>query len=292
MEEYIEKAHILIEALPYIKRFYGKTVVVKYGGSAMTDESIKMKVIEDIVLMKLVGMKPVIVHGGGKKITELLDLLGMPTSFVDGMRVTDKKTAEIAEMVLSGNISKQIVQTIQNHGINAVGINGKDANTFRAVKHFVNGKDVGFVGDIVSVQTSLVDSLIENDFIPVIAPVGTDQEGNTYNINADFAASAIAGALEAEKLVFLTDVEGILRDIHDSSSIIRRISAADAQDLIDTGVIAGGMIPKTLCCIDGINKGVRSVHILDGRIGHSLLLEVFTNKGVGTMITQNKEVTT
>jgi acetylglutamate kinase len=289
MEKYIEKAHILIEALPYIKRFYGKTVVVKYGGSAMTDETIKQKVIEDIVLMKLVGMKPVVVHGGGKAITQMLDDLGMKTQFVDGMRVTDKKTAEVAEMVLSGNISKQIVQTIQAHGINAVGINGKDANTFRAVKRLVNGKDVGFVGDIVSVNTSLVDSLIEHDFIPVIAPVGTDDQGNTYNINADFAASAIAGALRAEKLVFLTDVEGILKDIDDPDSIIRRISAGKAQRLIDDGIIAGGMIPKTLCCIDGISKGVKSVHILDGRIEHSLLLEVFTNKGVGTMITQNED---
>lgn len=289
MEKYIEKAHILIEALPYIKRFYGKTVVVKYGGSAMTDETIKQKVIEDIVLMKLVGMKPVVVHGGGKAITQMLDDLGMNTQFVDGMRVTDKKTAEVAEMVLSGNISKQIVQTIQAHGINAVGINGKDANTFRAVKRLVNGKDVGFVGDIVSVNTSLVDSLVEHDFIPVIAPVGTDDQGNTYNINADFAASAIAGALKAEKLVFLTDVEGILKDIDDPDSIIRRISAGKAQQLIDDRIIAGGMIPKTLCCIDGINKGVKSVHILDGRIEHSLLLEVFTNKGVGTMITQNED---
>jgi acetylglutamate kinase len=205
------------------------------------------------------------------------------------MRVTDKKTAEVAEMVLSGNISKQIVQTIQAHGINAVGINGKDANTFRAVKRLVNGKDVGFVGDIVSVNTSLVDSLIEHDFIPVIAPVGTDDQGSTYNINADFAASAVAGALQAEKLVFLTDVEGILKDIGNPDSIIRRISAGKAQRLINDGIIAGGMIPKTLCCIDGISRGVKSVHILDGRIEHSLLLEVFTNKGVGTMITQNED---
>jgi acetylglutamate kinase len=289
MEKYIEKAHVLIEALPYIKRFYGKTVVVKYGGGAMTDETIKQKVIEDIVLMKLVGMKPVVVHGGGKAITQMLDDLGIKTQFVDGMRVTDKKTAEVAEMVLSGNISKQIVQTIQAHGINAVGINGKDANTFRAVKRLVNGKDVGFVGDIVSVNTSLVDSLIEHDFIPVIAPVGTDDQGSTYNINADFAASAVAGALQAEKLVFLTDVEGILKDIGNPDSIIRRISAGKAQRLINDGIIAGGMIPKTLCCIDGISRGVKSVHILDGRIEHSLLLEVFTNKGVGTMITQNED---
>lgn len=289
MEQYIEKANVLIEALPYIKRFYGKIVVVKYGGSAMTDKSIKDKVIEDIVLMKLVGMKPVIVHGGGEAITTMLKRLGKKTEFIDGLRVTDKETAEIAEMVLSGNINKQIVQTLQNHGINAVGINGKDANTFQTKKRMVNGKDVGFVGDIVEVSTLLVSSLIQNDFIPVIAPVGTDKLGNTYNINADFAASAIAGALKAEKLVFLTDVEGILKDVDDTDSIIRRIGARSALKLIDEGVITGGMIPKTLCCIDGIEKGVKSVHILDGRIEHSMLLEVFTNKGIGTMITSEED---
>lgn len=285
MERYIEKANILIEALPYIKRFYEKIVVVKYGGSAMTDERIKEKVIEDIVLMKLVGMKPVIVHGGGNAITNLLQRLGKETKFIDGLRVTDKETAEVAEMVLSGSINKQIVQTLGMHGISAVGINGKDANTLQTVKKCIDGKDVGFVGQIVSVDTRLISSLISNDFIPVIAPVGADMEGNTYNINADFAASAVAGALKAEKLVFLTDVEGIMKDVGDPSSIIRRIDAASAMALIDQGIIAGGMIPKTLCCIDGIEKGVGSVHILDGRIEHSMLLEIFTNKGIGTMIT-------
>ncbi len=288
MEKYIEKANVLIEALPYIKRFYGKIVVVKYGGSAMTDEYIKEKVIEDIVLMKLVGMKPVIVHGGGKKITAMLAKLGKTTEFKHGMRVTDKETAEIAEMVLSGSINKQIVHTLQSHGINAVGINGKDANTLQAEKHLVNGEDVGFVGYIKKVNPSLVTSLIENDFIPVIAPIGTDEAGHTYNINADFAASAVAGALSAEKLVFLTDVEGIMKDINDKDSIIRRIGAKSATALIEDGTIAGGMIPKTLCCIDGIEKGVKSVHILDGRIEHSMLLEVFTNKGIGTMITSEE----
>ncbi len=288
MEKYIEKANILIEALPYIKRFYGKTIVVKYGGSAMTDKTIKEKVIEDIVLMKLVGMKPVIVHGGGKAITTMLERLGKKTAFVDGMRVTDKETAEIAEMVLSGNINKQIVQTLQNHGINAVGINGKDANTLQAAKRLVHGKDIGFVGDITKVDTSLISSLIQHDFIPVIAPIGTDSGGNTYNINADFAASAIAGTLHAEKLVFLTDIEGIMKDISNPDSIIRRIDVKTAQTLIDTGIITGGMIPKTLCCIDGINKGVKSVHILDGRTEHSMLLEIFTNKGIGTMITSQE----
>jgi len=289
MQKLIDQANILIESLPYIKDFFGKTIVIKYGGSAMTDKSIKDKVIEDIVLMKLVGMKPVIVHGGGDAITTMLNRLGKKTEFIDGLRVTDKETAEIAEMVLSGNINKQIVQTLQNHGINAVGINGKDANTFQTKKRMVNGKDVGFVGDIVEVSTLLVSSLIQNDFIPVIAPVGTDKQGNTYNINADFAASAIAGALKAEKLVFLTDVEGILKDVNDKDSIIRRIGSRSALKLIDEGIIAGGMIPETLCCIDGIEKGVKSVHILDGRIEHSMLLEVFTNKGIGTMITSEED---
>lgn len=285
METSIEKAKILIEALPYIKRFYGKIVVVKYGGSAMTNDHIRELVIEDIILMKLVGMRPVIVHGGGNAITNLLTRLGKETQFIDGIRITDKETAEVAEMVLSGNINKHIVQSIQNHGINAVGINGKDANTLQAKKKFMNGKDVGFVGEIIKVNPELVRSLIENDFIPVIAPVGTDNEGNTYNINADYAASAIAGALEAQKLVFLTDVEGILKDVSNPASIIRRLQVDEATAYIEDGTISGGMIPKTHCCIDGIQKGVKSVHILDGRIQHSMLLEIFTNSGVGTMIT-------
>lgn len=288
MQEYIQKANVLIEALPYIKRFYEKIVVVKYGGSAMTDEKIKDKVIEDIVLMKLVGMKPVIVHGGGKAITSMLERLNKKTEFIDGMRVTDRETAEIAEMVLSGNINKHIVQTLQNHGINAVGINGKDANTLQAEKKLFDSRDLGFVGEITRVNPQLISSLISSDFIPVIAPVGTDEEGNTYNINADFAAAAVAGALQAEKLVFLTDVEGIMKDVHDPASIIRRIDAQRAKELIEQKVIQGGMIPKTLCCIDGIEKGVKSVHILDGRTEHSMLLEIFTNKGIGTMITSTK----
>lgn len=285
MEKYIEKAKVLIEALPYIKRFYGKIVVVKYGGSAMESPELKDLVIQDIVLMKLVGMRPVIVHGGGKAISDMMKRLGKNTSFVDGLRVTDAETAEIAEMVLSGNINKQIVQAIQNHGMQAVGINGKDANTFIAEKALVGGRDVGFVGTITTTNPALVNSLLDNEFIPVIAPIGTDALGNTYNINADYAASAIAGALQAQKLVFLTDVEGILKDIDNPDSIIRRLSATEAERYIEEGIISGGMIPKTRCCIDGIQKGVDSVHILDGRTEHSILLEIFTNSGIGTMIT-------
>jgi len=284
MEQTIEKAKVLIEALPYIKRFSGTIVVIKYGGSAMTDEAIQKMVIQDIVLLKLVGLKPVIVHGGGKAITSMLTRLGIETKFANGLRVTDEETASIAEMVLSGNINKHIVQCLQNHGINAVGINGKDADTLIAKRHLENGNDVGFVGDIEKVNIGLVSSLIDNDFIPVIAPVGTDRTGSTYNINADYAAAAVAGALKAEKLVFLTDVEGILKDIDDPGSIIRRIRADEAARYIEEGIIRGGMIPKAQCCIQGIRAGVHSVHILDGRIEHSILLEVYTDRGIGTMV--------
>ncbi len=285
MEKTIEKAQILIEALPYIKRFSGKVVVVKYGGSAMTEEHIREWVIQDIVLMKLVGMKPVVVHGGGNAITAMLKRLGKETQFKKGMRVTDRETAEIAEMVLSGSINKHLVQSLQNHGINAVGINGKDGSTLVASKKLIDGEDVGFVGSVTKVNLNLLSSLIDNEFIPVIAPVGSDADGNTYNINADYAAASIAGALQAEKLFFLTDVEGILRNADDPSSIIRRITVPEAQHYMKEGIIRGGMIPKAQCCIQGIKEGVRTVHILDGRIEHSMLLEVYTDKGIGTMIT-------
>lgn len=286
MDEYIQKAKVLIEALPYIKKFYGKIVVVKYGGSAMVDENIKKSVIENIVLMKLVGMSPVIVHGGGKDISRMLTKIGKKPEFKKGIRVTDEETMEIVEMVLSGKNNKSIVEHIQSHGINAVGISGKDANTIMATKKQVDGEDIGLVGNVEKVNTGLINTLIENEFIPVIAPIGTDENQNTYNINADYAASAIAGALNAEKLVFLTDVEGVLRDIKDSTSLISELSIEQINELIDKEVINGGMIPKVDCCVDGINRGVKTVHILDGRVEHSLLLEVFTNKGIGTMITK------
>lgn len=284
MEEYIEKAKVLIEALPYIKKFYGKIVVVKYGGSAMIDEVVKASVMKDIALMKLVGMHPVIVHGGGKDISGMLKRVGKETTFIHGLRVTDEDTVEVAEMVLAGKVNKSIVQHLQLQGIQAVGISGKDANTLIAQKKYVHGEDVGFVGEITEVNTNLMDTLIQNDLIPVIAPIGTDQEGNTYNINADYAASAIAGALQAEKLVFLTDVEGVLTDVNDSSSVLSALSVQDVEDYKNKGIISGGMIPKVDCCVEGIKKGVKTVHILDGRVEHCLLLEIFTNKGVGTMI--------
>jgi len=286
MKKEIEKASVLIEALPYIRRFAGSIVVVKYGGSAMVDEEIKTSVIQDIAMMKRIGMRPVVVHGGGNSITSLLDRLGKKTTFVDGLRITDAETAQIAEMVLSGSISKELVQCLQGQGINAVGINGKDGDTLIARKKLNDGKDLGFVGEVVRVNTALLDSLMANDFVPVVAPVGTDFEGNTYNINADYAASAIAGALHAQKLVFLTDVEGILRDKDDPSTILRQLTLTEAENYIADGTISGGMIPKAHCCMDGIRQGVQSVHILDGRIPHSLLLEIFTNEGIGTMMTR------
>lgn len=286
MKKVIEKAQVLIEALPYIRRFAGSIVVVKYGGSAMIDDEIKMSVIQDIAMMKRIGMRPVVVHGGGNSITRLMERLGKQAVFVDGLRVTDGETAQIAEMVLSGSISKELVQCLQGQGINAVGINGKDGDTLVARKKLDNGKDLGFVGEVMKVNTTLLDSLMANDFVPVVAPIGTDFSGNTYNINADYAASAIAGALHAQKLVFLTDVEGILRDKDDPATILSQLTLAEAEHYIADGTISGGMIPKAQCCMDGIRQGVQSVHILDGRIPHSLLLEIFTNEGIGTMMTR------
>lgn len=283
MEKYINKAKILIEALPYIKEFNGKVVVIKFGGSAMTDPALNEMVIEDIVLMKLVGIKPVIVHGGGKEISTMLNRLGIESRFQDGLRVTDDPTMEVAEMVLAGKVNKQIVQMIQNHELNAVGISGKDGKTIKVKKVVVAKGDIGHVGEVTEVNTKLIESLMDNDFIPVIAPIGTDCHGETYNINADYAASAIAGALEAQKLLFLTDVQGVMRNIDDDSSLISQMTIEDVQKYKEEGVIAGGMIPKVDCCVEGLNKGVKNVHILDGRIEHSMLLEVFTQSGVGTI---------
>ncbi len=284
MQQYIEKAKTLIEALPYIKKFSGKTVVIKYGGSAMLNEELKNTVIQDIVLMKLVGMCPVIVHGGGNEINKLLERIDKKTEFINGLRVTDEETMEVVEMVLSGKINKNIVTYIQKQGLNAVGISGKDGNILTARKKTINGQDAGFIGEIDHVDPGLIKTLVRDDFIPVIAPVAKDMQGQGYNVNADYAASAIAGALQAEKLVFLTDTEGVLKDINDPASLISNIKVTHAEQLIKDGVISGGMIPKVECCIEGVKKGVKTVHILDGRVEHSLLLEVFTDRGIGTMI--------
>jgi len=286
-EEAIEKAGVLLEAIPYIRRFSGDTIVIKYGGSAMTDEALKHSVTTDIAMLKYLGLKPVIVHGGGKEISNMLKALGKESVFLDGLRVTDAETAKVAEMILSGSIGKSLVEDLQSVGVNAVSINGKDGHTLKAIKKVDSkGRDLGFVGEIEKVDTTLIDTLVERDFVPVISPIGVDEKGQTYNINADYAASAIAGALEAHKLIFLTDVEGVLKDIKDPSSIINRMSRNEALDYIADGTINGGMIPKVECCLDAIERGVKSVHVLNGCLMHSILLEIFTNDGIGTMVTK------
>lgn len=283
----IRKAGVLIEAIPFIRRFAGSIVVVKYGGSAMVDAELKQSVITDIAMLKYIGLKPVVVHGGGKEISSLLKRLGKESIFIDGLRVTDEETAGVAEMVLSGSIGKSLVENLESVGISACGINGKDGHTLQAVKKIDGqGRDLGFVGEVERVDTHLLKTLIDNDFVPVVSPVGVDSFSQTYNVNADYAASALAGALQAQKLVYLTDVEGVLKDVHDPDSIIRRLNSAQCRSYIADGTINGGMIPKVECCLDALDKGTSSVHVLDGRIPHSMLLEIFTENGVGTMLTK------
>ena len=287
MKQNIEKAKTLIEAIPYIKSFTGKTVVIKYGGSAMVDARIRDLMMKDIAVLKLLGIQVVLVHGGGPFINESLKNFNKEAEFKEGLRVTDKETMQVVEMVLSGKINKEIVNDIQKVGIQSVGISGKDGMTLKAKKLMPNGLDLGFVGEIVSVDTKLIDSLIASDFLPVLAPVGRDDEGNTYNINADYAAVAIAGALNAQKLVFVTDVAGVMADVDDAKSLITQMTVAQAQENIDNGIISGGMIPKVECCIAAVNSGVKTVHIIDGRVEHSMLLEIFTQEGIGTMFKKN-----
>lgn len=287
MEIWLQKAQVLIEALPYIREFAGKTIVVKYGGSAMVDEELKQNVIKDVALLKLVGFKPIIVHGGGKEISRWIDKVGMETTFVNGLRVTDEPTMEIAEMVL-GKVNKSLVQIIQDLGVKAVGISGKDGGLITVEKKLSGGQDIGFVGEVKKVNPELIQTLLENDFVPIICPIGVDENNQTYNINADDAACAIATAIHAEKLAFLTDIEGVYKDPKDKSTLISELSVEDAESLIGDGYIGGGMLPKLKNCIDAINSGVSRVHILDGRIAHCLLLEIFTDKGIGTAIL-NKE---
>lgn len=283
LDQITVKAETLIEALPYIRDFNNKKVVVKYGGSAMLDKKLEESVIKDVALLKLVGMKPIIVHGGGKEISKWIDKVGKETEFIDGLRVTDKDTMEIAEMVLN-RVNKNLVHMVEKLGVKAVGICGKDGGMLKAEKKMPNGKDIGFVGDIKSVDTEIIDTLLENDFIPIIAPVGMDENGDTYNINADDAACAIASAIFAEKLAFLTDVEGVCMNPNDKSSLISILDLNEANKLIEGGVISGGMLPKVTNCINAVNAGVNRVHILDGRREHCLLLEFFTKKGIGTAI--------
>lgn len=289
VDQVISKAQTLIEALPYIKKFQGKTIVVKYGGSAMLDENLKYNVIEDVALLKLVGLKPVIVHGGGKEISRWVGKVGKEAKFVNGLRVTDAETMEIAEMVLN-KVNKGLVSMVQELGVKAVGISGKDGGLLKVDKKYSNGEDIGFVGDIKDVDPKILYDLLERDFLPIVAPIGMDDNFQTYNINADDAACAIAKAVGAEKLAFLTDIEGLYKDINDKSSFISRLSASEADQLINDGFIGGGMLPKLANCTSAIKNGVNRVHILDGRIPHCLLLEIFTQKGIGTAIVKDDEV--
>ena len=282
-QKYLDKAEVLIEALPYIQRFNRKIIVVKYGGSAMIYEALKQGVIEDVVLLKLVGFKPIIVHGGGKEISRWVDKVGMKTRFIDGLRVTDSDTMELAEMVLA-KVNKELVSKVQALGVKAAGICGKDGGLLKAKKKLLDGQDIGFVGDIDKVDVKILKDLLEKDFLPIVFPIGMDNEGNSYNINADEAAAAIATALKAEKLAYLSDVEGVRKDPQDPESVISELYVNEAEALIEDGTISGGMIPKIENCIDAISRGVSRVHIMDGRIPHSLLLEIFTNKGTGTAI--------
>lgn len=288
MNELLKKASVLIEALPYIQRFNRKIIVVKYGGSAMVDEDLKRSVIEDVTLLKLVGFKPIIVHGGGKEISRWVEKSGMEPKFIKGLRVTDEPTMEIAEMVL-GKVNKSLVQLVEQLGVLAVGISGKDGGMLKVEKKYADGEDIGFVGDIREVNPKILYDLLEKDFLPIVAPVGLDDAYHTYNINADDAACAIARAVSAEKLAFLTDIEGVYKDPHDPSTLISELPVAEAKQLIESGFIGGGMLPKLNNCIDAIDHGVSRVHILDGRIPHCLLLEIFTNKGIGTAILGDME---
>ena len=288
MNKYLEKANVLIEALPYIQRFNRKIIVVKYGGSAMADEELKKKVIADVVLLKLVGFKPIIVHGGGKEISRWVEKVGMKPQFINGLRVTDAETMEVAEMVLN-KVNKELVSHVQALGVNGAGISGKDGGLLKVKKRYSNGEDIGFVGEITEVNPQILLDLIERDFLPIVCPIGMDDEFNAYNINADDAACAIAKAVGAEKLAFLTDIEGVYRDKDDPSTLISEITVSEAKELIGTGYIGGGMLPKLGNCIDAVENGVSRVHILDGRIPHFLLLEIFTNKGIGTAIIGDEE---
>lgn len=287
MDQVLIKAQTLIEALPYIQKFNNKKVVVKYGGSAMVDEALQEEVIKDVALLKLIGMKPIIVHGGGKEISKWIEIVGKKPEFVEGLRVTDEQTMEIAEMVL-GRVNKHLVQMVQKLGVKAVGISGKDGATLRVDKKLANGQDIGFVGNIKAVDTTLIDSLIEDDFIPIIAPIGLDDDYQTYNINADDAACAVAMAVGAEKLAFLTDIEGVYTDPKDKNTLISVLTLEKANQLMEDGYIGGGMLPKLKNCIDAVENGVNRVHILDGRKEHCLLLEFFTNRGIGTAIINNE----
>ncbi len=288
MTEVLKKAEVLIEALPYIQQFNRKIIVVKYGGSAMSNEELQKNVIKDVTLLKLVGFKPIIVHGGGREISRWVGKVGKEAQFVNGLRVTDAETMEIAEMVLS-KVNKSLVTMVQELGVKAVGISGKDGGLLTVSKKYSGGQDIGFVGDVKEVNPKILYDLLEKDFLPIVAPIGLDGGFRTYNINADDAACAIAKAVHAEKLAFLTDIEGLYKDINDKNSFISRLYASEADSLIADGFIGGGMLPKLANCTSAIRNGVSRVHILDGRIPHCLLLEIFTDHGVGTAILKDDD---
>lgn len=283
MEQFLKKAEVLIEALPYIQKYNRKIIVVKYGGSAMSNEEFQRNVIKDVTLLKLVGFKPIIVHGGGKEISKWVGKVGKEAQFVNGLRVTDAETMEIAEMVL-GKVNKHLVTMVQELGVKAVGISGKDGGLLQVEKKYSAGQDIGYVGEVTNVNPKVLYDLLEKDFLPIVSPIGLDENFETYNINADDAACAIAKAVGAEKLAFLTDIEGLYKDINDKSSFISRLTASQADELINGGFIGGGMLPKLGNCTSAIKGGVSRVHILDGRIPHCLLLEIFTKSGIGTAI--------
>ncbi|MGI6468510.1 MAG: acetylglutamate kinase [Syntrophomonadaceae bacterium] len=279
----LEKAEILVEALPYIKAFYGRTVVIKYGGAAMVECDLKQKIMQDIVLMKYVGMNPIVVHGGGPEITQMLNRLGIKSEFVNGLRVTDRATMEVVEMVLGGKVNKEIVAGINANGGQAIGISGKDGNLIIA-RPVGDTAQMGYVGEVVQINTGIIETLIANNYIPVIAPIGIDEKQDSYNINADLVASAVAAAMKADKLVLLTDVPGLLKDPQDASSLISVLRVSDVDQYIKDGTISGGMLPKVECCLEAVRAGVGRTHIIDGRVPHAILLEIFTDKGIGTMV--------
>lgn len=288
-EEYLQKAEVLIEALPYIQRFNRKIIVVKYGGSAMVDENLKRQVIQDVVLLKLVGFKPIIVHGGGKEISRWVNKVGMEPRFVNGLRVTDSETMEVAEMVLN-KVNKELVSLVESLGVRGIGISGKDGNLLQVEKKYSDGEDIGFVGNITKVNPKVLFDLLEKDFLPIVCPIGMDENYQTYNINADDAACAIAKEVKAEKLAFLTDIAGVCMDPKDPSTQISKLFVSEANELMKNGIVGGGMIPKLQNCVEAIEEGVNRVHILDGRIPHCLLLEIFTNKGIGTAILRKDNI--
>ncbi len=280
-----QRAEVLTEAIPNIQRYYGRTVVIKYGGNAMINEELKDQVMSDIVLLHLLGVKVVLVHGGGPEITEMLGRVGKETVFVDGLRVTDKESAEIVQMVLAGKINKNLVNLLQQNGGRAIGLSGIDGQMIKAE---MKNPKLGYVGKITGVDVTPITDMLEKGYIPVVSTVGCDAEGNVYNINADTAAAYIAGAMSAARLLMMTDIEGILRDKDDPSSLIPYVDLADTKELFDSGIISGGMIPKVECCVEAINHGVKKVIILDGRVPHSLLVELFTDEGAGTMVVKDK----